>query len=279
MKLNNYKIAVIGLGYLGKNIFSYLKSLNTKVLGITKKNLDVLKKEDFDYVINCAGTSGDYREKLIETIESNINLNCYILQNAKIKYSYLYFSSSRIYGFTENDKIIFDENFYNNYNNLDLSYIYDGTKKLTESLLVNYFKKVNYKIAIIRLSNVYGNFDCYDDSTLIKKIIRYKKESLKNLSVKENRYSQKDYIHIKDVMENIIKVLINIKNSDVFNLAYGKSFSLDDILKVLNFEIKSDESRKKTYSKISNKKIKKEFSICLKYNLLKELKKLDFINK
>jgi nucleoside-diphosphate-sugar epimerase len=271
--LKNKKIAVLGIGYIGSNILAYLKRLNAKTIEITKKNLSLFKNEEFDYIINCAGNSGDFRQKLIETVQSNVCLNSYILENFKIKYCYIYLSSSRIYGFSDNEKITFDENSFNSYNNLNLDYIYDGSKKLVESLLINYAKNVDYKIAILRLSNVYGNFDFLDDSTLIKKIIRYKQESLNNLNVKQNRYSKKDYIHINDVVESIINVLVKIKDTDIFNLAYGKSYSLDDISKILNLDIQSDETVKPTYSKISSSKIKKEFSLVFKHNFESELKK------
>lgn len=272
-ELNNKKIGILGIGYIGSNLLAYLKKFNIDAIEISRKNLNNFKGEKFDYFINCAGNSGDFRENLIETVQSNVNLNSYILENIKIKYNYIYLSSSRIYGFSKNDKIIFDENSFNNYNNLSLDYIYDGSKKLTESLLINYSKNVDYKIAILRLSNVYGNFDCLDDSTLIKKIIRYKRESQKNLDVKQNRYSKKDYIHINDVVESIINVILKIKNSDVFNLSYGKSYSLDEISKILNLDIKSDESMEPTYSLISNDKIKKEFSLSFKYDFKNEIKK------
>ena len=272
-ELNNKKIGILGIGYIGSNLLAYLKKFNIEAIEISRKNLNNFKGEKFDYFINCAGNSGDFRENLIETVQSNVNLNSYILENIKIKYNYIYLSSSRIYGFSKNDKIIFDENSLNNYNNLSLDYIYDGSKKLTESLLINYSKNVDYKIAILRLSNVYGNFDCLDDSTLIKKIIRYKRESQKNLDVKQNRYSKKDYIHINDVIESIINVILKIKNTDVFNLSYGKSYSLDEISKILNLDIKSDESMEPTYSLISNDKIKKEFSLSFKYDFKNEIKK------
>ncbi len=264
--LKNKKIAVIGIGYIGSNILSYLKNLNIEVLEISRNNLCILERYEFDYVINCAGNSGDFREQLIETIESNLSLNIYILEKAKIKYSYVYISSSRIYGFSDTDNIFFDENSYNCSNNLELEYIYDGSKKLAESMLFNYSNKVNYKIAILRLSNVYGKFNCLDDATLIKKIIRYKKESLNNLSVKQNRHSKKDYIHIDDVVKSIVHIMLNIKKSDAYNLAYGKSYSLDDISKILNLNIQSDETIKPIFSNLSNSKIKKEFSIDFKYS-------------
>ena len=130
-ELNNKKIGILGIGYIGSNLLAYLKKFNIEAIEISRKNLNNFKGEKFDYFINCAGNSGDFRENLIETVQSNVNLNSYILENIKIKYNYIYLSSSRIYGFSKNDKIIFDENSLNNYNNLSLDYIYDGSKKLT----------------------------------------------------------------------------------------------------------------------------------------------------
>lgn len=271
-ELRSKKIGVIGKGYIGSNLINYLKSLKINPISITKENIDIIEKEFFDYIINCAGNSGDFRQKLIETVESNVSLNSYILEKAKIKYNYIYLSSSRVYGFSNDDNFIFEEDSYNCYNNLNLDYIYDGSKKLAESLLINYSDSVNYKIAILRLSNVYGNFDFLDDTTLIKKIIRYKKESLNNLSVKENRYSKKDYIHINDVVENITNILLKIKRTDVYNLSYGKSYSIDNISNFLNLNIESDETIKPIYSNLSNSKIKKEFSIDFKYDFENGLK-------
>lgn len=271
-ELRSKKIGVIGKGYIGSNLINHLKSLKINPISITKENIDIIEKEFFDYIINCAGNSGDFRQKLIETVESNVSLNSYILEKAKIKYNYIYLSSSRVYGFSNDDNFIFEEDSYNCYNSLNLDYIYDGSKKLAESLLINYSDSVNYKIAILRLSNVYGNFDFLDDTTLIKKIIRYKKESLNNLIVKENRYSKKDYIHINDVVENITNILLKIKRTDVYNLSYGKSYSIDNISNFLNLNIESDETIKPIYSNLSNSKIKKEFSIDFKYDFENGLK-------
>ncbi|MGE4397714.1 MAG: NAD-dependent epimerase/dehydratase family protein [Sulfurimonas sp.] len=271
-KLKNRKVAILGIGYIGSNILDYLKSLKVETVAITRKNIDILKKEEFDYLINTSGNSGDFRDQLIETVESNIGLNSYILENAKIKYSYVYISSSRVYGSCDENSVVFDEDSYSCYNNLNLDYIYDGSKKLAESLLFNYSNKLNYKIAILRLSNVYGKFNSLDDATLIKKIVRYKREFLDNLSVRQNRYSTKDYIHIDDVVHNIVNVMLNIKSTDVYNLAYGNSYSLDYISKILDLRIESDESISPIYSNISNSKIREEFSVDFKYSFEDGLK-------
>lgn len=89
--------------------------------------------------------------------------------------------------------------------------------------------------------------------------MRYKKESLSDLSVEQNRHSTKDYIHIDDVVQNIIHIMLNIKRTDVYNLCYGKSYSIDDISKILDLNIITNETIKPMYSNLSNSKIKRFF--------------------
>ncbi len=50
---------------------------------------------------------------------------------------------------------------------------------------------------------------------------------------------------------SILKVMLNIEKTDVYNLAYGKSYSLNDISKILNLNIDSDQSIKAIYSNLS----------------------------
>jgi nucleoside-diphosphate-sugar epimerase len=266
------EVAVIGIGYIGLNLVKYLTDKKINVTAITRKNLKVIENKEFDYIINSAGNSGDFRNNIMETIHSNLEVNEYILAKAKIKKNYIYISSSRIYGFSKNKSIIFHEESISSSNNLELDFIYNGSKKLAESLLFNYSKNVNYDIAIIRLSNVYGKFNNLDDTTLIKKIVRYKKENKNDLYVKQNRYSSKDYIYIDDVVESIMQVMISLKTTDVFNLSYGKSYSLDQLAKILDISIDTDDSIKPIYSNVSNTKIKKEFGIKLKHSFEEELK-------
>ncbi|MGE4397366.1 MAG: hypothetical protein AB7D34_07995, partial [Sulfurimonas sp.] len=69
-KLKNRKVAILGIGYIGSNILDYLKSLKVETVALTRKNIDILKKEEFDYLINTSGNSWDFRDHLIETVES-----------------------------------------------------------------------------------------------------------------------------------------------------------------------------------------------------------------
>ena len=263
------KVAILGMGYIGINLLNYINSLDIKfnIIQIRKDNIDLIEKMEFDYLINASGNSGDFRSQLLETIDSNLGLNSYILKKARIKESYIYLSSSRVYNFTSEDNVIFDESNVNCYNHLNLDFVYDGSKKLVESLLFNYAKNVDYNIGILRLSNVYGKFDNFDDSTLIKKIIRCKMEGTSSLFVKENKKSKKDYIYIDDVVESIVNIMINIKKTDVYNLAYGRSYSLHELSKFLDMNIETDDKNEPKYSNISIEKLKKDFGLVANYSL------------
>ena len=67
-------------------------------------------------------------------------------------------------------------------------------------------------------------------------------------------------------------IMLKIKKTYVYNLSYGKSYSIDNISSILNLKIESDETIKPTFSNLSNAKIKKEFSINFKYDLESGLK-------
>lgn len=262
-KLENKKIAVIGKGYIGSNLIEFLNKYTSEyafsVYGFNIDNILDIYNQEFDYVFNCAGNSGDFRKNVLETIESNIGLNISLLKNLKINEKLIYMSSVRVYGFSVNSNIIFDENFINCKDNREIDYIYDGTKKLTESILINYSSNINYNINIVRLSNVYGNFNKLDDATLIKKIIRLKNEN-KRLSLPEHIYhSTKDYVFIEDAIIGIIKAAVFGKNCEIYNIASGKSYSVKEIANLIGLKTEIVKSNITTiHSKINISKSKNE---------------------
>lgn len=237
--LNNCKIGILGLGYLGSNLKKFFESLNQniEIIEIRKDNLEDIKLHVFDYFINCAGNSGDFRENLLETVESNVSLNIFLLKNLKVTFVYVYLSTSRAYGFCENKDLIFDETYIYTKSNITLDFIYDGSKLLTESLLLNYTKNINYHIAVLRVTNVYGNFNSLDDSTLIKKMIRCYLEN-KDITIPQNIYSTKNYIYIEDFMNAIKEVFLNLETSELFNLGSDENLSIEYICKKLNLNAK-----------------------------------------
>jgi nucleoside-diphosphate-sugar epimerase len=259
------KIAIVGLGYIGQNLLEYLLQntvdFDVNIIPFGRYDVKEIGNFGFDFVFNCAGNSGDFRQKLSETIESNLNLTLFLLQNMKPNSKYIMLSSTRIYGFSESETIIFEENFASTDKHLNLEYIYDGTKKLTESLVVNFGNQLCINTSIIRLSNVYGKFRSLDDSTLIKKIVRFKKENKLIELTKNQAFSKKDFIFIDDALVGISLAALHGKSGEAYNIASGQSVSVYEICKRIGLEmnILNDDSIPK-HSLISIKKAKADLN-------------------
>lgn len=261
-KLNNKSIGILGLGYIGSNLFDYLSSkkeeFNINIIPIDKKSMNIIESTTFDYFINCAGPGGDFRNDILGTIDSNVCLLIYLLKNLKVNNNFLILSSTRIYGFFPDNKVVFNEDYFQCSNHLSLDYIYDGSKKLIESIVMNYSKKLNYKTTIVRLSNVYGKFDKLDESIFIKKMFKCKLGNT-NLETNQNRNSKKDYVYISDAIEGILRALLLSERNDVFNIALGISYSLNEISKIIDMKINyknENENEEVVFSNISIKKAK-----------------------
>jgi len=279
-QLNNSKIGILGFGYIGSNVYKYLTNLkdcNLEIIILNKENYTLVETENFDYFINCAGNSGDFRSNILSTIESNIGLLCYLLKHLKIRKSYLALSSTRVYGFNSDKTVSFCEENFSEQNHLGSDYIYDGSKKMIESILSNYSLKVNYDIKIVRLSNVYGRFNQLDDTTLIKKIIRSRID--KNiLSVNANKLSTKDYIYIDDAIIGITRVLLHPGEFEIYNIGSGESYSLKDISEMIDLQIEFIEDKTNEYhSRISIRKAQENLGFNPQLNIRERLNKI--INK
>jgi len=277
-KLNNKTVGILGLGYLGSNLLNYLsekkEEFNIKIIPIDKENINIIESTNFDYFLNCAGPGANFRDDILGTIDSNISLLVYLLKNLKVNDNFLALSSTRIYGFSPDDKMFFDENCFQCSNHLSLDYIYDGSKKLLESTVMNYSEKLNYKTTVVRLSNVYGKFDKLDESTFIKRMFKCKLNNA-NLETNQNRESKKDYVYISDAIEGILRALLLSKKSDIFNIASGVSYSIDEISKIIGVKIDyKNESREVFFSNISVKKAKDFLDFNPKVDINEGLKKI-----
>ena len=276
------KIAIVGgAGFIGTNLYFYLKDKKHKVKIfdnlLIKKNLkylsikniikcDLLKKidlekklKDFDIIINLAGQTGVVPSNLnpLESIKKNIIgfLNLIeVAKKSKIKTIINASTSGAIYG---NSKKISNETDYSK----PLS-IYGLTKDFNEKMSKIISNKI--KIIHLRFSNVYGPYSIHKKSLIhnaIKSNILDKK-----LVINGDGKSKRDFIYVNDVCRIIYKLIKS--ESDVYNVATGKSYSIKNILKILK---KNKNCPKTIYSKsnkgevrtvrISNNKIKRKLKI------------------
>lgn len=260
-KLTGKKIGILGKGYIAKNLITYLtrlkKTYEFDLFLFDRSNLADVKFGEFDYFFNCAGITGDFRKNIQKTIDSNITLLNFLLNNLIVNESFINLSSTRIYGFTPQKECLYLESETPFNGHLNIDFIYDGSKLLQESMCYNYSNSLSFKIIVLRLSNVIGSFatETLDDSTFLKKLI---KDKLNNDTtwVNFNPYVFKDYVYIEDVVTSMLNSAVNIQDDFcLLNIGSGQSFSIESLSNLFDFSVRySSNDHAPMYSNISIQK-------------------------
>jgi nucleoside-diphosphate-sugar epimerase len=270
----NTTIAIVGMGYIGKQLYQTLEEqaedLNINIHCFNKQNIETIGQFEFDYIFNCAGNTGDFRNQIFETVEANIQLAIFLLKNAVVKKCLIPLSSTRIYGFAYHKDINFSETFvgFLHHSHNELDFIYDGSKKLMESIYTN--AKVNYRISIPRLSNVFGKYHegDLDNTTFLKAMLEAKIKG-NTLTTEQDTDSLKDYIFIDDAIEGILRIALFGEDKECYNICLGKSYSLADWANYLHIDIKNASHNLALYSKVSNRKAKENLYFKPQFHLEK----------
>ena len=234
MKLNGKRILVTGSsGFIGNNLVVKLKGQDADVLTLTEhdgRRIDIRNQQrvtgitneirNIDIVYHLAAiTSVPFSfENPGETYDVNVLGTLNILELCRLcNAEKIVFASSYVYG--QPQYLPIDEK-----HPLQPTNPYARSKILGEELCRAYNTDFGLKCIILRPFNIYGvgqgkNF-------LIPSIIaqlRYGKIELKDPEPK------RDFIYISDIIEAYIKVGEFKGNFEVFNIGYGKSYSVKEI--------------------------------------------------
>lgn len=238
MIIRDKKILVTGHnGFLGSNLVKELVKLDAKVLTLNDnhgrvdlrewhKIWDLLKKEDVDYIYHLAAeTYVPYSyQNPRKVYEVNISGTLNILELARRKgVGRTIYTSSYVYG-TPRYLPIDEEH------PIEPSNPYSRSKILSEKLLEAYYHDFGLKFVVLRPFNIYGR----DQSPkfVIPSII---KQLEKGKIVLKDHRPRRDFIHVQDVVNALVKALESKKDYDTFNIGYGKSYSVQEIAdKIIN---------------------------------------------
>ncbi len=281
-----------GSGFIGTNILSKLAStkLNIKSTyfnkkpNIISKNIEYLKVDltdrsnckqvyqDIDCVLMAAAVSSG--AKIIESnplihLNDNILMNTIALEESykqKVK-KFIFISSNTVYPLTENSVIEEDAryDFYKSY------HIVAWMKRFTEVMCDMYSTKLNQSMntLIIRPGNLYGPHDKFDweKSKVVPALIRKIIENDEQINVWGDGKDIKDFLYIDDFVDALFELILNYKNTDIFNIASGVPITINEIIDILkkilnknNLRVNHDKTkpsmipiRKINIRKITNK--------------------------
>ena len=229
---NDITIAVTGSsGFIGSYLVKHLESKGTSVikLDITEgidltKWDDVRDTEQFDVLFHLAGKTfvpasykaprTFYHDNLMSTLNA--------LELCRLHEAKMILASSYVYGVPEYLPI--DEGHPVNALNP-----YALSKIMCEDLCEGYFRDFGVPVIVFRQSNVYGHGQ--NSNFLIPKIVEQAQSGEVNLM---DSTPKRDFIYVDDVINAYIKGLNdNGKRFEIFNIGFGESFSVSDIVSMV----------------------------------------------
>ncbi|MEJ2764112.1 NAD-dependent epimerase/dehydratase family protein [Photobacterium sp. MCCC 1A19761] len=195
-----------------------------------------IKKGNVEYAIHLATTlfpsesvnkiEDDCYENVFCTVKLFSNL--YSFGCKKILYAS---SGGTVYGFNENNTPFYE------YDKLSPEIPYGLTKATCEQYLRLLSKKYDAAGISIRISNPYGEEQRLVGNQGVIPIFMNKIYTEAGIEVFGNIESKRDYIYIDDLIDGFVKCLDYLGDQDVFNLCYGKSYSVKDIISILESKL------------------------------------------
>ncbi len=218
------------------SVDNYITSQKDNILGdFSDKNLfskqhDITKpikiKEPVDYIIHAAGIASPvyYMKYPLETIEvaSSGTKNLLELARQKKVKSFLFFSSSEIYGDPDPKFIPTPETYRGNVSSTGPRACYDESKRIGETLCLVYHRLYNLPIKIVRPFNVYGPGMRPDDHRVMPKFLTNALRS-EALPVHGSGRQTRTYCYISDAITGFIKILLSKKEGEVYNIGNDKN--------------------------------------------------------
>lgn len=225
------KVLVTGSnGFIGKHLIAELSYQNIEYLEVDNSIdlcqpncLDSIGPVDIVYHLAAKTYIPDSFNNPLKFFENNFQSTLNVLEYCKKFNARIIMPSTYLYGNPEYLPI--DES-----HPISPSSPYSTSKLISESLIQSYSKDFGVEGIILRLFNVYGSHS--NPNFLIPKII-YQAINKKSVELFDPR-PKRDFVYVSDVVDALIKsaFLKEIK-LEIFNIGYGKSYSINDILSIV----------------------------------------------
>jgi UDP-glucuronate decarboxylase len=205
-------------------------------------------KDDINFIIHAAGIASPthYRLHPIETIDAAVNGLRNLLdfaQKGNIR-SFLFLSSSEVYGNPTPDNIPTPETYNGNVSFTGPRACYDESKRFGETMCGTYRRLFNMPIKIARPGNVYGPGMRLDDGRVIPDFINNVLKG-KDIVILSDGKPTRCFCYITDAMIGFFKILFTEENSE-FNISNDEQeISMYDLAKEVVYIAKDQKLRVK----------------------------------
>ena len=238
-----------GAGFLGKYIVSTLDYLNKNVLSSPckiivldnfisglkdsfpeDKNIEIIQQDiskpfkiegKVDYILHAASIASPvfYNKFRLETIDVGFLGTRNLLEIAKEKNvkSFLFFSSSEVYGNPDPKFIPTPEEYLGNVSCTGPRACYDEPKRIGETLCMAYGEIFNTPVKIVRPFNIFGPGMRLDDGRVVSNFVIAALKGEK-IPVYGGGSNTRTFCYISDAIVGFFQVLLSNHNREVFNI-------------------------------------------------------------
>ena len=199
------------------------------------------------------------KKKYIKEGKNIIKNGLKIIKQNRVK-KIIYFSSFAVYG--KKRGIIKESDLTRPFT------LYGKLKKYSENKIIS--NSSNYKYLILRISQIYGS---QIKTNIINKFILNTKSGQK-IYLYGSGKQKRDFLSIKDFL-TLIDKLYNFETSGIYNVCGDRSFSIMQILNILNYKFKIKTINNEDFNLVGdNTKLKKKFKWKPSINFKKEIIKM-----
>jgi UDP-glucose 4-epimerase len=277
-----------GAGFIGTNLIKFLSEKNYNILSLD--NYSTGKKEN--HLKKVKYINFDITNSLDSFDNKKIDIIFHLAAQARIQPSFKdfngYFKTNAIgtvnicnFCIKNNIPLIYAGSSSHHYCKYKNPYTF--TKDVGEDTIKLYQKIFNLKAAIVRFYNVYGPYQLKNSpyANLIGRW-EYMIETNQPLVIYGSGKKCRDFTHVEDIVDGLIKIYDKQAWNYIFELGRGKNYSILEIAQMFNHPIRFEKNlpgeAKKTLcrSSLASKVLgwKPQYDI---ENYIKNIKKIDMV--
>lgn len=209
---------------------SYLRGCPAWLKGLEGRSDLVLEKRDIthsspagghDFVIHAASIASPifYRQHPLATMDANVVGLRHLLEAARETpvESFLFFSSSEIYGNPEPGSIPTPETYNGNVSCTGPRACYDESKRYGETLCVNFWREFQTPVKVARPFNNYGPGLKISDRRVLPDFFRDVLAS-RNVVLLSDGLATRTFCYTSDALTGYLRLLLSTENGEAFNI-------------------------------------------------------------
>lgn len=237
-RLLDNEIKVIGLvRNINKAKVRFESYLNKPNLWFIEQDVasEIQFETPIDFIIHAASQASPkyYGTDPVGTLNANVLGTSNLLNLAKKHNveSFLFFSSSEVYGSLRNDLMPINEDCYGYLNPLTVRSCYAESKRMGENMCASYLHQYQVNAKIIRPFHTYGpGMDLNDGRVFVDFVADILKGN--NIIIKSDGTAKRAYCYIVDAIIAYFKVLLEGKNGEAYNV--GNPYNEYSVIELAN---------------------------------------------